>query len=162
MLEVVLVINALVAAGVAARVWGRRRHVRPGDLHPTPLWSSLTEEIERARRYEHSFTLIRIRQEVGPPDMADAVARELGLPLRRTDRCWYVGGAFFILLPEATVRESQGWERRLRDSSHLGDAEVCVANFPDDGLTCAGLLERLDSVTRDRADHLNEAPRRAS
>jgi len=146
-----------------------RRSARPEVEAPTrrqelhwrmreELWNELT----RSRRYERSFLLLRIR--LARP-AAVARARRPRRPVerhktdggllhgvfRRIDRVWEDEDDFYVLLPECDRSKGDAVVSRVRallvDS--LGEAEIAMAAFPDDGVTSGALLVAL----RRRSSH---------
>ncbi|HYM63809.1 MAG TPA: hypothetical protein VES61_03935 [Gaiellaceae bacterium] len=125
------------------------------------LWNELT----RSRRYGRSFLLLRI-QVPRPAAVAQtrrarrAVERyksDGGLlhgVFRRIDRVWEDEDDFYVLLPECDRSKGDAVIGRVRallvDS--LGEAEIAMAAFPDDGVTSGALLVAL----RRRSSHWQE------
>lgn len=122
------------------------------------LWNELT----RSRRYGRSFLLLRIRL---TRPVAAARARRPRRPVerdktdsglehsvfRRTDRVWEDGDEFYVLLPECDRRKGDAVVSRVRALlvESLGEAEIAMAAFPDDGVTSGALLVAL----RSRSSH---------
>jgi hypothetical protein len=136
MLEAVLLV-ALGAGTVLAVTTRTRRSSRAVDAD---VWRELAAELERARRYERPFDLIRLAAPAGtrrsrttPPD----------IEVRRTDRVWQAGPDVYVLLPETDARAASRFVERLRAQPDLAAYEVHTAAFPQDGLTLRALLERL-------------------
>jgi hypothetical protein len=116
------------------------------------LWNELT----RSRRYGRSFLLLRIRlarpaavaRSRHPRRPAERDKTDSGLDhgvFRRTDRVWEDEDEFFVLLPECDRSKGDAVVSRVRallvDS--LGEAEIAMAAFPDDGVTSGALLVAL-------------------
>jgi hypothetical protein len=146
-----------------------RRSARPDVEAPTrrqelhwrmreELWNELT----RSRRYGRSFLLLRIRlarpaavpRARRPRRPVERDKTDSGLEhgvFRRTDRVWEDGDEFYVLLPECDRRKGDAVVSRVRallvDS--LGQAEIAMAAFPDDGVTTGALLVAL----RRRSSH---------
>lgn len=92
------------------------------------------EECARAERYQHKLSLVIIEPSCASRQRAwevrDKIARWVQSQLRATDIAGYVGnGRFVVLAPEAGEREAQQLRQRIR--SHIGDADVAFAVFPD-------------------------------
>jgi hypothetical protein len=136
--------GAVLAALVTAR--GRRRQA-PSR---TDLWTPLRTELERSRRYDHHFALVRLWTRWPDRSVED-------LPLetvvrRRTDHAWRVGDSIYLLLPETTLPGAQQHVARLRARPGGRDLAARVACFPRDGLTTDALLWALgDTPTYRRA-----------
>jgi hypothetical protein len=122
------------------------------------LWNELT----RSRRYGRSFLLLRIR--LTRPATAAQVRRprraverdktDSGLEhgvFRRTDRVWEDEDEFYVLLPECDRSKGDAVISRVRALlvESLGEAEIAMAAFPDDGVTSGALLVAL----RSRSSH---------
>jgi hypothetical protein len=122
------------------------------------LWNELT----RSRRYGRSFLLLRIR--LTRPATAAQVRRprraverdktDSGLEhgvFRRTDRVWEDEDEFYVLLPECDRSKGDAVVSRVRALlvESLGEAEIAMAAFPDDGVTSGALLVAL----RSRSSH---------
>lgn len=120
------------------------------------LWNELT----RSRRYGRSFLLLRIRltgaaaparvrRPRRPVDKTDS-GLEQGV-FRRTDRVWVDEDEFYVLLPECDRRKGDAVVSRVRALlvESLGEAEIAMAAFPDDGVTSGALLVAL----RSRSSH---------
>lgn len=138
----VLIITGLLLAQVRTR----RGPVVPShapDLQP---------EIERARRYGHEFTLVRLP--LG--DRRDL--SEVGPHLRSTDRAWIDGRDLYVFVPELEGAAVERFIRRLADGVAIPQPdEVATATFPTDGLTLPALFAQLHQATR-RAPHSVATP----
>jgi hypothetical protein len=143
MTTLVLMILGLLAIGSTAAVTlrGGTRAAPGGSAAP----EGLTVELERARRYEHEFGLIRLRPHT---DASDADAQEVirSLVLRRTDHAWSDGDDRYVLLPESTAAATRVWIQRLQARPGAERLDIDVAHFPADGLTAVALLDRLDQA----------------
>ncbi|MGI8606804.1 MAG: hypothetical protein ACR2L0_06590 [Gaiellaceae bacterium] len=127
------------------------------------LWNELT----RSRRYGRSFLLLRIRL-ARPASVARArrprrpVERyksDGGLlhgVFRRIDRVWEDEDDFYVLLPECDRSKGDAVVSRVRSLlvDSLGEAEIAMAAFPDDGVTSGALLVAL----RRRSSHWAGGP----
>jgi hypothetical protein len=141
----------LVAVGSTAVVTFR------GGMRPVPRASaipeSLTLELDRARRYEHTFGLVRLRAR---PDASDYEADEVisSLTLRRTDHAWSDGDDRYVILPETTAEATRVWIQRLQARAGAERLVIDVAHFPADGLTADALLDRLDHAPNEQTERL--------
>jgi hypothetical protein len=122
------------------------------------LWNELT----RSRRYGRSFLLLRIRlarpaavaRSRHPRRPAERDKTDSGLDrgvFRRTDRVWEDEDEFYVLLPECDRSKGDAVVSRVRALlvESLGEAEIAMAAFPDDGVTSGALLVAL----RSRSSH---------
>jgi hypothetical protein len=117
-------------------------------------WSSSEElyiELNRSRRYGHSFVLMRIacRNEAeGGWKWVREIANAMGSLLRSVDRVWSEGANVYLLLPECNQTMAEAMLARIREplSKLLPEedrASVSSAAFPDDGVTSAALFDAL-------------------
>jgi hypothetical protein len=122
------------------------------------LWNELT----RSRRYGRSFLLLRIRlarpaavarprRPRRPVERYKADGGLLHGVFRRIDRVWEDEDDFYVLLPECDRSKGDAVVSRVRALlvHSLGDAEIAMAAFPDDGVTSGALLVAL----RRRSSH---------
>jgi hypothetical protein len=121
------------------------------------LWNELT----RSRRYGRSFLLLRIRLTRSAAAVRTRRRRPVerdktdsGLEhgvFRRTDRVWEDEDEFYVLLPECDRSKGDAVVSRVRALlvESLGEAEIAMAAFPDDGVTSGALLVAL----RSRSSH---------
>lgn len=137
MLLAVLIGVVLGAGTTTAILRGRRPTTRsPG------MWDGLVTELERARRYEHQFTLLRA--ELDRSEQLELLLSHTGDTARRSDCLWAVGRDLYVLLPEADRARAQAWSRRVAASlPAMRPDEVQMASFPEDGVTTRELLTRL-------------------
>jgi hypothetical protein len=127
------------------------------------LWNELT----RSRRYGRSFLLLRVRlarpasvaRPRRPRRPVERYKPDGGLlhgVFRRIDRVWEDEDDFYVLLPECDRSKGDAVVTRVRallvDS--LGEAEIAMAAFPDDGVTSGALLVAL----RRRSSHWQGGP----
>jgi PleD family two-component response regulator len=114
-----------------------------GVLNRRYLDRYLDEEIERARRYKHPFSLLFF---------------DLKTKLRRADKIFRFGGdEFCVTLPETDLRGAVGTAHRLRRAirSHRFrpvagveaslTASFGVASYPDNGANGEALLQHADA-----------------
>lgn len=122
------------------------------------LWNELT----RSRRYGRSFLLLRIRlarpasvaRARRPRRSVERYKTDGGLlhgVFRRIDRVWEDEDDFYVLLPECDRSKGDAVVSRVRALliHSLGEAEIAMAAFPDDGVTSGALLVAL----RRRSSH---------
>lgn len=145
-MEIVAATIIGVAVGGIATAYLMRRSVVPVASPTITSAVVVRREIERARRYERQFALIRV--ESGTPDRADDFATDSTLEqikpvLRALDYVWIERSGMHILLPEIGRAEAERCVSRLRDA--VDGPVVCrVAVFPDDAVTDGALALRLD------------------
>lgn len=133
-----------------------------GNGHHEDLWADLRAELERSRRFAHSFALIRVspRSAVPRGRASGATRADFAALVRGVDRTWVADGAVYLLLPESDVAAARALVGRLeRDAPELVlEADVRVAGFPDDALTGGGLLSALAGERADVARNRVSAP----
>jgi hypothetical protein len=107
----------------------------------------LMTEIERSRRYRHTFTLIRFAPPRFVPtrrvpghrrrDPLDELAAQVRRCVRSGDMAWSDGSAVFVLLPETGASGADAMLARLRRvaPASAGEPDVRVASFPEHGVT---------------------------
>lgn len=94
------------------------------------------EEIARARRYGHAFTIIGIGNDTGAPrDVRSVVADSL----RETDFAGDLGHQIVVCLPN-TAR-SGAWSLVTRMTEFTKGLDIKLAEFPADGETLSALLD---------------------
>ncbi len=111
----------------------------------TPFRRRAEDELERAVRYERSFTVLVLLWP-GPVPDPRGVERALEAQLRRIDAAAWVNDlTMYLLLAEATAPEAAAFATRFRD--HL-DPEVRIghATCPDDGAELDALLASAGSA----------------
>lgn len=122
----------------------RRRHPKPVPAAQGATmadsqtgWQEVQRELDRSRRHERPFVLIRI------PGPASA-AGSLKAFLRSADSLWVSGGNVYVLLPESSRARGEAVLARVRDSQPalLPGNEQLVA-FPEDGVTRGALVALL-------------------
>jgi hypothetical protein len=131
---------------------GRRSHQAAGRA----AWEELGAELERARRYERSFQLVRVEGTI-PARPTGASSAAAGV--RRTDRAWRIDDALYVLLPESEGGACEGWARRLQREHGVDDLQIRTACFPRDGLTIEALLDHLGVPTGSPQPETIRAPR---
>lgn len=102
--------------------------------------AELGRELERSRRYERSFALVRVHVH-GLNGSTDRTYDELRSCLRSIDRVWAAGGDLVYLLPECNRAQATGFVKRLANATGV-ELATTIACFPEDGLT-GGLLVEL-------------------
>lgn len=109
---------------------------------------ALQHELERARRFERPFSLIRfaIDDGAGRP-VAEDDARPLFESLRSIDVAWIDDDGVLVLLPEVGRAEGEACLKRLRQVAPPMARTGVLAVFPEDGLTQTALLATLDPPT---------------
>lgn len=126
-------------------------------------WDEFRRELNRSRRYERTFVVIRVpcRQ------AAYEEMQQIGAFLRSVDRAWVADESVYVLLPESDRAMGDAFLARIRRLAPevLPDAGVRLAAFPVDGSTSGALLAKLrgqplSGTPRDvatmRAPHLRE------
>jgi hypothetical protein len=141
--------GAAIAFG-AGILWPRRsrRAVAAGHPGESDVEEVLGEELDRARRFGHPFSVARLvpdgqAEAPSPGDLADAV--------RSVDLVCADPVATYVLLPETDRAGAERFLDRLgRDAPALVRRErTRVVSFPEDELTGAALLDRLARTSVD-------------
>jgi hypothetical protein len=157
------------SAVVAPRPIARRRP--SAVLHSDP-WEEFRRELDRSRRYERQFVLVRVPGSRGPRNGAarpPAHAPEERLQavaelLRSVDRAWLDEGDVYILLPECSRAMGEAFVSRLERLVPwlVAEVDVRIAAFPGDGMTSGALLAVLHglSIPGMPADACVEGPAR--
>lgn len=112
---------ASVVAGRAARARWLGVDERPDAL--------LGRELDRSRRYNHPFTLIRVP--------ANGTSASAARRLRTGDAVWRDGDDVVVLLSETDDAGARAFAERLPRPQ---GSPLCRATFPDDALTAGALL----------------------
>jgi hypothetical protein len=136
--------GTILGRGPVAAFLSRSARHRPGREAELLTWPDLLPELERSRRYDRCFTLLRLSAPV------DVERRDrLAACFRSTDRCWTSDDAvLYVLIPELAGDEVASLLTRLHaDAPGTEDLDLRTATFPTDGLTLAALLARLDDPT---------------
>ena len=112
----------------------------------TSPYSELGRELERSRRYERSFSLVRVRAEGAGQGQRNgsvsALKDRLGVGLRSIDRVWTLDDDLVYLLPECDRSQADGFVKRIETlEGHALSATI--ASFPEDGVTGGALVELL-------------------
>jgi hypothetical protein len=99
-------------------------------------------ELERGRRQEHPFSVIRLPRSTVVGDLA-----EVRDQLRTIDELVVDGDSAYLVLPGADQAAAAGCIDRLIDACDLRLTDPPRrATFPDDGVTLTGLLAVLDGA----------------
>jgi hypothetical protein len=125
--------------------------VREGRIGTTTVGSmeELGRELDRSRRYGHSFVLLRIPclgREAG--GCSAQTAEAVRAAVRRVDSVWTDGYGVYLLAPEADRAVGAAMLARLRRqlTEHFEAADLERATFvvfPEEGPTSGALLEAL-------------------
>ncbi|MGI9658218.1 MAG: hypothetical protein ACR2OD_04865, partial [Gaiellaceae bacterium] len=104
--------------------------------------AELGRELERSRRYDRSFALVRIHADSlnGQNGTGERARGQLGSTLRAVDRVWQSGGDYVYLLPECDRTHADGFVKRLAEAAGT-ELVTTIACFPEDGLTGGLLIE---------------------
>lgn len=127
----------------------------------TSWWTELQIELERARRFQRDFVLIRVsrprrsltegrRRWHRKPLTEGSHLDRLQSLVRSIDKVWADGVSTYILLPETSRAHGLSAVERLREDAPelFTDADVAVVAFPGDALTAGALLDRLEEQDR--------------
>ncbi len=147
------VLAIAVVLGLAASTMYLARRVRGlealrdrGDVSGT--WR-LHEEIERARRLDYPFALMRLdRTPHADPEVDAAIQADIRSTLRITDTIIRDGRDTFLVLPH--VDDADTIRHRLSRACPQANgvfAASVVALFPNDGVTADGLLDVCNART---------------
>lgn len=110
---------------------------------PSDGWQEFHRELNRARRFDRPFGIVRYVG-VGGGVMTERHVRDQVATLaRRIDRVWLDGGDLFVLLPESDAAAVETAVARAR--YRLGRAldDVVTATFPANGITSGSLIASL-------------------
>jgi hypothetical protein len=117
-------------------------------------WEALRRELNRSRRYERCFTLIRIavpaeadrrkrfRGRSGP----DGSLRAVASLVRSVDGVWTDDRDIYLLMPECDRTTGERTLARIESSLAQvlpGGSAITLASFPEDGRTSGALLNAL-------------------
>ena len=134
---------ALVTAAKRPTATGRRESAVMADNQAG--WQEVQRELDRSRRHERPFVLIRISPGAGPPV---SLAESLRPFLRSVDCLWTSEEDVYLLLPESRRAMGEALMSRVRaaEPQLLPEAEQLVA-FPEDGVTGGALVALLHGHT---------------
>ena len=149
-----LTLIGLVTAFYGGRISGRSERLQ---VAPHRSWDAFRRELDRARRFERPFVLLRIPGVEVPPDGLTASFAGLGaLPLmvRSIDQVLPIDGSMYVVLPEATRASAEQMIARLRVAIPGDPAldRVEAVEFPGDGLTTGALVANLRPISELRED----------
>ena len=144
-----------VAAEPGGRVLTRRQVIRLSS------WEDLQHEIDRSRRYGHSFSVVRLASRTrlrarsngaGSRRRAEVERKALmvGVLVRKLDRVWADGEDIYVLLPEGGRAMAESMLERISEplAELVPDSVAAIATFPQDGLSIGGLLAALGRPSR--------------
>ena len=130
-------------------------------------WADLRRERNRGRRYERSFTLIRIsspgsdeRRRPGRGGPLDAIGDVMRL-VRSVDGVWTDERDVYVLLPECDRATGERTLKRIGQSLAKvlpAGAAITLASFPEDGRTSGALLHTLHGVPVDTIEAVPATP----
>jgi len=130
----------------------RQRTEAPHRLSGRPVsFEDFRLELERSRRYGHSFFLARFacgQADEGRFARSDKVGCVVRSLVRAVDLVWAEGRNVYVLLPECDRETGEAALARIRQalagfSSDEQRIETGWAVFPEDGLTGGALLDAL-------------------
>jgi hypothetical protein len=149
-----LSVRARTTARPSQRALTRRR------LLHVSSWEDLQREIDRSRRYGHSFSVVRLTSRATSKPVSDRQheqrraeleqrALTLSVLLRRLDLVWPDGEDVYVLLPEGGRAMAESMLDRIGESLTLlmPGWEAAIAAFPDDGVSKGALLAALGSAS---------------
>lgn len=147
-----LAIIGLMLAGLLTAFYGGRVAGRPDrpSISLTRSWDAFRRELDRARRFERTFVLMRIPAlETSSADSAGFGALgALPLVVRSIDQVWAMDGSIYVVLPESTRATADQLMARLRVAMPGESAldHVEVVEFPADGVTTGALVANLRPI----------------
>jgi hypothetical protein len=122
--------------------WRRETDVRdrePPVAEGEQGWKEVQRELDRSRRHQRAFVLIRI------PSAPDGLGETLRGFVRSVDSLWVSNGDVYVLLPESTRAMGEGLLGRVRAAGPLLLPEaVRLVAFPEDAVTGGALRALLD------------------
>lgn len=137
----IMVVVALAGVGTASFAWWTVRHqVVTGG---SDFWRWLDLELERARRYDHTVSIIRVTTREG---RFNTSADQLRC-LRAMDHSTSLGDELWVLAPETDTRGAEVLVDRLSHELGHHELSVRVACFPVDGITRHALIEHIEGRT---------------
>ena len=140
-------------------------------------WDEFRRELDRSRRYERTFVVVRVQSRSGQGSNQDGHSAtrdsmyeemlQIGAFLRSVDRAWLADESVYVLLPESDLAMGEAFLTRVRRLAPevLPDEGVRLSAFPLDGSTSGALLAKLRGqpltgtprdVATARATHLRE------
>ena len=150
---------ALTALGSFQLVRRLEREARAGREPAERPWAAFLRELDRARRFERSFVLLRapLRAPSGDGGTVTEEARTralLSIVVRSIDHVWFDDRSVFVLLSESTRATATAAVARLGAAvpQIIALDAVEMAEFPEDGLTTGALLANLRPIAPDEAN----------
>ena len=122
------------------------RPAAPAVVEAAVFRQRVEDELDRAVRYERSFTLLVA---LWPEPVADRrpIEQVLERQLRRIDAAaWSTGGALQVLLAEASTAETEAFVARLRERLAHPGVRIGHAGCPADGADVDALLARAEAA----------------
>jgi hypothetical protein len=155
----IIALSSLLVGMVAAATLVSQRGRTRGDgadLRPS-VWEArgmVLAELERSRRYNHAFCIIRVpsmgwdsSRGKAPRPSHEGEVVTLTATLRQGDVVWTEGQYTYALLPETDTLAARLLLQRVSAGGvPLPAGSVRVAAFPADGLTIPALRSVLDAV----------------
>ncbi len=144
---------------VSWRIAGARRDQRAVLV---AFRSALRAELERSRRYDRAFVLVRAPLPESPDAGRDATVAELRTMLRGSDLLCLAERHVYLLVPEADRIAGDLLVARIHERVGEGvtSTGLAMVAFPEDGLTLGALLGSLRGGTADQHRLLGHIPRR--
>lgn len=117
-------------------------HTRGHRAVDYDFWDWVTVEIERARRYERSVSLLWLVPSRGEtaPDLLSTLASGY---LRPTDQLYQEGEGVYVLAPEIDRARAHALASRLVPTARQSGWTVRIVSFPEDAITERGLKHLL-------------------
>lgn len=164
---------AAAAAVLAALAGFRTPAARPEGSSAADArggWLEVQRELDRARRHDRRFTLIRMPAAGGGESGnghapgtagAESLGRFLRPFLRSIDSLWVSDGYLYVLLPESNRSMGEAFLARVRQSDPCAVPKADLVGFPEDGVTAGALFALLNgrSVARYSAPFIPDAGR---
>lgn len=147
---IVAILLAIAAVGATIATL---RHSQGRQAHPGLTidgWREVARELERSRRHERPFTVIRSPVGDRDPDASTAwcvdMLQRLQPTIRQLDTIWASGDAVWLLMPESSRSEAEQLLARIaRIDPGAGLAEsASMASFPEDAITGTGIRRLLE------------------
>ena len=144
----VVLATAAVAATISLFRRTQARALPPGLA--IDGWRELARELERSRRHERPFAVIRLPAPGRDTNESAAwcvnTIERLQPTIRQLDTIWASGGAVWLLMPESSNGEADQLLARIARIHHearLAEA-ASVASFPVDAITGTGIRRLLE------------------
>ena len=110
---------------------------------PELFWRDVRLDLERCRRYERSFALVRLEVGWQPGKSPEQMLDALQSSLRFGDSLLFDAPWVVVRIAEATNNSCAGVVNRLRSLAGCAVELVSVAMLPSDGLTAHAQIEHL-------------------